>query len=118
MSRTQSSVFARGLIVAAALALAAPAAAWADPPGYDFMMFPERMALVVDPASISGLGKTPKGIISEDAAAQLVAGAQPLSRKSIVLLYHGKIYIVPDKRLDNGTMASEAVKGSGSSAAQ
>ena len=36
------------LILVAALSLLAPAMAQADPPGYDFMMFPERMALVVD----------------------------------------------------------------------
>jgi hypothetical protein len=98
------------MLVSALLSLA-PAAALADPPGYDFMMFPDRMALVVGDAN-----HAPKGVISETDAAALTAGAQPLSGRSIVLMYHGKYYLVPDKRLPNGEMASHAVMSSAASA--
>jgi pimeloyl-ACP methyl ester carboxylesterase len=95
------------LILVAALSLLAPAMAQADPPGYDFMMFPERMALVVDAS-----GKAPKATISEEAAKAITAGAQPVDGASVILLYQGKLYIVPDKRLGNGKMASDMVKSS------
>jgi hypothetical protein len=101
------------LILIAALSLLAPAMAKADPPGYDFMMFPERMALVVDAS-----GKAPKATISEEAAKAITAGAQPVDGVSVILLYQGKLYIVPDKRLGNGKMASDMVKSSAPSAGQ
>lgn len=99
------------LLLVSALSLLTLAIAQADVPGYEFMMFPERMALVVD-----ATGKAPKGIISEEAAEAITRGAQPVSGASIVVLYQGKIYIVPDKRLGNGKMASDVVKSAGSNA--
>jgi hypothetical protein len=96
-------------MLVSAFLLLAPAAAFADPPGYDFMMFPDRMALVVGDAN-----HAPKGVISEEDAAALTAGVQPLSGRSIVLMYHGKYYIVPDKRMPNGEMASHKVMSSAS----
>jgi len=115
--RMTTSVLAK-LTLAAGLTLLVPAAGQADAPGYEFMMFPDRMALVVDPQSMAGAGKTPKGIISEQSAAALVAGQQPVSGANIVLLYHGKVYIVPDTRLPNGQMASEMVRSSAESASK
>ena len=100
------------MLVSALLSLA-PAAALADPPGYDFMMFPDRLALVVGDAS-----QAPKGVLSEEDAAALTAGAQPLSGRSIVLMYHGKYYIVPDKQMSNGEMASHKVMSSAASASK
>jgi hypothetical protein len=79
-------------------------AALADPPGYDFMMFPDRMALVVGHAA-----QAPKAVISEKDAKALTEGVQPLNGRIIVLMYHGKYYIVPDKRMANGEMGSQAV---------
>lgn len=99
--------FVKPAVLFVALALLAPAMARADPPGYEFMMFPEKMALVVD-----ATGKAPKGVISEETARAITAGAQPASGTSIVLLYQGKIYIVPDKQMSDGKMASDAVKSS------
>jgi hypothetical protein len=78
--------------------------ALADPPGYDFMMFPDRMALVVGQSR-----QAPEAVISEQDAKALTEGAQPLSGRSIILMYHGKFYIVPDKRMPNGEMGSQAV---------
>ena len=101
----------RTVMLVSALLSLAPAAALADPPGYDFMMFPDRMALVVGEAN-----HAPKGVISEADAAALTAGVQPLSGRSIVLMYHGKYYIVPDKRMANGEMASHAVMSAATSA--
>ena len=99
------------VVLVAAFSLLAPAIAQADPPGYDFIMFPERMALVVD-----ATGKAPKAMISEDAAEAITAGALPLSGASIVLMYQGKLYIVPDRQLADGKMASDMVKSSASNA--
>jgi hypothetical protein len=100
------------MLVSALLSLA-PAAALADPPGYDFMMFPDRMALVVGDAN-----QAPKAVISEEDAAALTAGVQPLSGRNIVLMYHGKYYIVPDKQMPNGEMASHKVMSSAASASK
>ena len=100
----------RTVMLVSALFLLAPAAL-ADVPGYDFMMFPDRMALVVGDAN-----QAPKAVISEQDAAALTAGVQPLSGRSIVLMYHGKYYIVQDKRMPNGEMASHAVMSAAKSA--
>ncbi|HZB92774.1 MAG TPA: hypothetical protein VE397_15110 [Stellaceae bacterium] len=98
------------LALSAVLSLALTALGQADVPGYDFMMFPDRMALVVSPSAIDSAGKAPKAVISEKAAAALTAGAVPLSRTMIVLLYQGKVYIVPDKKMASGKMASDMVE--------
>lgn len=42
----------------------------------------------------------------------LTAGAQPLSEAVIVLLYQGKLYIVPDKQLEDGKMLSTMLMSS------
>lgn len=98
------------LALSAVLSLVVPVIGQADVPGYDFMMFPDRMALVVSPSAIDSSGKAPKAVISEKDAAALTAGAKPLSGTMIVLFYQGKVYIVPDKQMANGTMASHVVE--------
>jgi hypothetical protein len=102
---------AKQLTLVAAVSLLAPAIAQADSPGSYFLDFPERMALVVD-----ATGKAPKAMISEDAARAITAGAQPVSGASIILIYQGNLYIVPDKRLGDGKMASDMVRSSASNA--
>ena len=94
------------LMLAAAVSLLGSAIAQADVPGYEFM-FPEGMAMVVDET-----GKATKAKISEDTAKAITAGAQPLSEAGIVLLYQGKLYIVPDKPLGDGRMVSTMVTSS------
>lgn len=86
---------------------------WADVPGYDFMMFPEGMAVVAD-----ANGKATKAKISEDTAKMITAGAQPLSAAGIILLYQGKLYIVPDKQVGGGKMMSTMVLSSASEASK
>lgn len=118
MSTRMTTQLTGKLILAAAVSLMAATIAKADVPGYEFMMFPEGMALVVDPSSVTGVGKAPKGVISPEAAATLTAGAEPVSGTNIVLLYNGKIYIVPDKQLPDGKMASEMVKSAAEAASK
>ena len=108
MSTKMTRLMKRSVLLAA-LSLLVPAAAWADTPGYEFMTFQEGMCLVVD-----NTGQAPKGKISEEDAKAITAGAQPVSEASIILMYHGKVYIVPDKRLADGRMASDVVKSAGS----
>jgi hypothetical protein len=93
------------VILASTLSLLLATAARADAPGSYFLDFPERMALVVEPS-----GKSPKATISEHAAKELIEGAQPLSAATIVLMYQGKIYIVPDRKMSDARMASDMVK--------
>ena len=102
-----TSHLTKKLILATAVSLLGSAIAHADVPGYEFMMFPEGMAMVVD-----STGKATKAKISEDTAKAITAGAQPLSEAGIVLLYQGKLYIVPDKRLGDGRMMSSTVMSS------
>jgi len=87
-----------------AVSLLGSALARADVPGYEFMMFPEGMAMVVD-----ANGKATKTKITEDMAKAITDGAQPQSEASIVLLYRGKLYIIPDKQLAGGRMMSSTV---------
>ena len=105
-SRVKAQVTA-GLTLAALSLLAAGARA--DVPGYEFMDFPERMALVIGP-TMTEAGHAPKAVISEGSAAALTAGQQPVSGNQIVLFYHGQVYIVPDKQMESGQMASDMVK--------
>ena len=109
MTTRISTRLAKTLGLPAAVSLLAAAAALADVPGYDFMMVPEGMAMVVD-----GSGKATKAKISEDTAKAITAGAQPLTAPGIVLLYQGKLYIVPDKAVGDGKMASTMVMSSAS----
>ena len=106
--RTKTTVqLTKSLIVTGAASLLGVAIALADVPGYEFMMFPEGMAMVVD-----ATGKATRAKISEDTAKAITAGAQPLNEAGIVLLYQGKLYIVPDKRLGDGRMMSTMVMSS------
>jgi hypothetical protein len=57
-----------------------------------------------------------KAMISEDAARAITAGAQPVSGASIILICQGNLYIVPDKRMGDGKMASDTVRSSASNA--
>jgi hypothetical protein len=107
MSSTMKAQVTVGLTLAALSLLAVGARA--DVPGYEFMDFPDRMALVIGP-SMTDAGHAPKAVISERSAAALTAGQQPLSGNQIVLFYHGQVYIVPDKPMENGQMASDMVK--------
>ena len=107
MTTKITSHLTKKLILAAAVSLLGSAIARADVPGYEFMMFPEGMAMVVD-----STGKAANAKISEDIAKAITAGAQPLSEAGIVLLYQGKLYIVPDKRLGDGRMMSTMVMSS------
>ena len=95
------------LIVAAAVSLLGSAVALADVPGYEFMMLPEGMAMVVDSS-----GKATKAKISKDTAKTITDGAQPLSDAAIVLLYEGKLYVIPDKQVGDGRMMSSMVMSS------
>jgi hypothetical protein len=99
------------LALTTALLLLGAGAALADVPGYEFMMFPEGMAMVVDQT-----GKASKAKISEDTARTLTADAQRFSNSGILLVYHGQLYFVPDKQLGNGQMMSTMVLPSGSDA--
>ena len=108
MTSKSATHLTKNLALAAAISLLGSGMARADVPGYDFMMIPEGTAMVVD----SG-GKAGKANITEDTAKMITAGAQPLSGAGIVLLYQGKLYIVPDRQLGNGKMMSGMVMSSG-----
>ena len=92
------------VVLTAVASLLGAAVALADAPGSYFMMFPEGMAMVVD-----ATGKATRAKISEETAKEITAGAQPMSANGIVLLYQGKLYIVPDKPLADGEMMSAKV---------
>jgi hypothetical protein len=106
MRTTITMPLTTGMILAAAISLLGAGMAHADVPGYEFM-FPEGMAMVVD-----GTGKATKAKITEDVAKEITAGAQPLGEAGIVLLYQGKLYIVPDRRSADGKMMSSKVMSS------
>src|SRR5258708_35902860 len=88
------------LFVVTAAALLGIAIARADVPGELFL--DKDMAYCVHPT-----GKTVKAKIPDGAAKSITAGAHPVTNPSIILFYEGQLYIVPDKQLENGRMASE-----------
>jgi hypothetical protein len=104
---------ALSLIFAAAMSAAGIAITRADSPGYLFMDLDNAGAAVARPPSDQTKarihGHTAK--LSEDIAAAIADGAQPVG-PSIIMAYRGQLYIVPDKQLGDGKMASEHVMGS------
>src|SRR5258708_36452047 len=88
------------LFVVTAAALLGIAIARADVPGE--LLLDKDMAYCVHPT-----GKTVKAKIPDGAAKSITAGAHPVTNPSIILFYEGQLYIVPDKQLENGRMASE-----------
>src|SRR5260370_42474955 len=103
MTISRSSVTKRFVVTAGALL--GIAIARADVPGELFL--DKDMAYCVHPT-----GKTVKAKIPDGAAKSITAGAQPVTNPSIILFYEGQLYIVPDKQLENGSMASETVGSS------
>lgn len=107
MRTTTALHLPKAFFLAAALALLGSAVARADVPGYEFMMLPEGMAMVVGTN-----GQATKAKISDETAKAITAGAQPLSDAGIILLYRGNLYIVPDKKMGDGKMMSSMVMSS------
>jgi hypothetical protein len=96
---------------AAAASAAGVAVTRADVPGYLFLDLDDNHATVVNPPrdqSSPRISKLPAKLSDEDADA-LVADAQPVGRCHIVVAHRGQLYIVPDKRLAGGEMASAKV---------
>lgn len=83
----------------------------ADAPGYDFMELNNNSAMVAQvphqqaTARISHLPTT----LSDDVAAAIAKDAEPVGTDNIILAYKGQLYILPDKDLGGGRMASRAV---------
>jgi hypothetical protein len=91
----------------------------ADPPGYLFRDIDNNHALVVQPPrdqALARIFKEPTKLPDEVASA-IVEGATPLDDSGIILAYHGRLYILPDKDLGAGTMASHTVMKHASAAA-
>jgi hypothetical protein len=74
------------------------------------MDFDDSSAAVVSPPSDQARARIsgPRSTLSEEVAAPIADGAQPLGL-GIIRAHHGQLYFVPDKQLDGGKMASERV---------
>jgi hypothetical protein len=83
----------------------------ADPPGYLFLDLDDNSASVVHPPRDQARARISKlpAKVSDEVATAIVEGAQPVSSSSVVLAYRGHLYIVPDKQLEGGKIASEMV---------
>ena len=95
----------RRLAMVAVLALTATVAGTAitsaDPPGYLFMDIDNDHALVVQPPkdqTVARIFKAPTNV-ADDVASAIAAGAQPVGN-SVIVAYRGKLYIVPDKKIE------------------
>jgi hypothetical protein len=96
---------------AAAASAAGVGVTRADVPGELFLDLNENNASVVNPPrdqSQPRISKLPAKLSDEDADT-LVAGAQPVGACHIIVAHRGQLYIVPDKRLASGKMASAKV---------
>jgi hypothetical protein len=108
--------FSRQLAAAALLGATAigvgTAITRADTPGFLFMDINNNQALVVQPPkdqTTARIFKQPAKVTGNLAAA-IAAGAQPVG-DSVILAYEGKLYILPDKKINMGGehMASHMV---------
>lgn len=115
-----TSKFSRHLAltaVATIVALAAGVAvSRADPPGYLFMDIADNHALVVQPPreqTIARISKQPTRL-PNDIARVIAADGEPVGANRIIIAYHGQLYILPDKDLGGGKMASHMVASNAS----
>ena len=100
------------VVVAAAASAVGTAITWADPPGYLFMDIDNNHALVVQTPreqTTAQIFKQPAKL-PDDLASAIAAGAQPVG-DSVILAYRGKLYILPDKEIKEGHMATHMVMG-------
>ena len=97
------------LILAAVVSPAGIALVRADSPGGLFLDLDDGGAAVVRPPSAQAKARIakPETIPSEDIAAAIKEGAQPVGAH-VILVYHGQLYVIPDKQLGQ-RMASEMV---------
>jgi hypothetical protein len=92
----------------AAVSVLGTAATWADAPGYLFMDIDNDHAMVVQQQKdVARIFKQPTKI-SPDLASAIAAGVQPVG-DSVILVYQGKLYILPDKKVEAGHMATHMV---------
>ena len=98
-------------LVAAAASAAGIAVTWADTPGYLFMDIQDNSALVLHPPreqAMAQISKQPTQL-PDDLASAIADGAQPIGASHIILAYHGQLYLLPDKAVKDGHMASHMV---------
>ncbi len=100
------------LILAAVVSPAGIALVRADPPGGLFLDLDDGGAAVVRPPGAQAKARIakPETIPPADITEAVKEGALPVGT-SVILAYHGELYIIPDKQLV-GKMASEMVMGS------
>ena len=85
------------------------AVTWADAPGYLFMDIDNDHAMVVQQQKdLARIFKQPAKV-SGDIASAIAAGAQPVG-DSVILVYQGKLYILPDKKVGSH-LATHMVMG-------
>lgn len=86
------------VILAAAAAALGAVVTHADPPGYLFMDIDNSHAMVVQHSqNVARIFKQPTKL-PDDMASAIAAGAQPVG-DSVILVYDGKLYILPDKQV-------------------
>ena len=104
MTIQRQIVFA--LVLACAAALGA-VVTWADVPGYLFMDIDNHHAMVVrQQEQKAQIFKAPAKL-PENLAASIAEGGQPVG-DSVIVVYNGQLYIIPDKKIGNH-MASHMV---------
>ena len=109
MMRLSRHVSLLAAFAAGALAFGA-VVSWADSPGLVFQDINEGHAMVVQQAQAKArIFKEPKQI-SADLCSAIADGAQPVG-DSVILVHHGKLYILPDKKVGSH-MATEMVMSS------
>lgn len=88
------------LVSAAAASVIGTAITRADPPGFLFMDINNNDALVVQPPHDQVRARIFKqpAKLPDDLAAAIAAGAQPAG-DDVIVVYNGRLYIVPDKKV-------------------
>jgi hypothetical protein len=102
------------VLSAAAASVIGTAITRADVPGLAFIDINNNDALVVQPPhdKVSAQMSKQPAKLSDDLAAAIVAGAQPVDGNDVIIVYKGQLYIVPDKKIKD-RMATEMVVSAG-----
>ena len=99
----------RTALLGFALAVAIGGIAWAqgDQPGEQlsgFQLKTGTVLFVTPDGTVSRHSDVPPAMVSE-----LMKDARPMPAGGIMFVQDGKLYATPDRRMENGTMLSEAI---------
>ena len=111
MTRKLFQHLALGAASAVVVLAAGTAITRADPPGYLFMDIDNNYAMLVQAPHDQALARITRqpAKLDDDVASAIAKDGTPVGANNIILVYQGQLYVLPDKDLGTGKMASQHV---------